>query len=260
MKEVNLRDWNHFKEYISLNFSKEIGYIFRGHRDSSWRIESTLTRLSQRISKDITAAHLEVKQLTLFKLKIRGMRGKNPPALDNDELWALGQHYGLCTPLIDWSESAFIAAYFAFEQAEESSTGFRSIYALNRYGLEFNEKFQALDGMIFFEPIQDGNERIVSQAGLFTKLPCGEDLVSWLEKHELSDYILKINVEDDYRLEALNDLRTMNILGSSVYPDLHGAAATCNMWFETFSHNYEMKKSIKTALKQFHEHNELKKP
>ncbi|MFW9742376.1 FRG domain-containing protein [Vibrio parahaemolyticus] len=250
MKEVNLRDWEHFKEYISSNYSDEVGYVFRGHRDSNWKIESTLTRLSQRISSDITPAHLEIKQLQMFKLKIRGLRGKNPPVLDSNELWSLGQHYGLCTPLIDWSESAFIAAYFAFEHAEESSTGYRSIYALNRYGLEFNDDFKALPEVEFFEPIQDDNERIVSQAGLFTKIPTGEDLVSWLQKHNFGDYITKINVEDDYRLDAINDLRTMNILGSTVYPDLHGAAVTCNMWFETFSHNYEIKKSVEAAMKQ----------
>lgn len=250
MKEINLRDWEHFKEYISSNYADEVGYIFRGHRDSSWKIESTLTRLSQRISADITPAHLEVKQLELFKLKIRGLRGKNPPKLNSKELWSLGQHYGLCTPLIDWSESAFIAAYFAFEHAEASSTGYRSIYALNRYGLEFNKNFKSLSDVEFFEPIQDDNERIVSQAGLFTKLPTGEDLINWLENNGFGDYITKINVEDDYRLDAINDLRTMNILGSTVYPDLHGAAVTCNMWFETFSDNHEHKKSVKALMRQ----------
>lgn len=250
MKEINLRDWDHFKEYISSHYAGEVGYVFRGHRDSSWKVESTLTRLSQRISSDITPTHLEIKQLELFKLKIRGLRGKNPPKLNSNELWSLGQHYGLCTPLIDWTESAFIAAYFAFEQPDVSSTGLRSIYALNRYGLQFNEKFKSLNEMDFFEPIQDDNDRIVSQAGLFTKVPTGVDLVGWLNEHGFSSYISKINVEDDYRLNALNDLRTMNILGSSMYPDLHGAAVTCNMWFETFSENYELKKSVKEALEQ----------
>ena len=248
MKEEQLRDWEHFKEYIASNYASEVGYVFRGQRDSSWKIESTLTRLSKRISQDITAAHLEIKQLELFKFKIRGLRGKNPPSLQPNEMWSLGQHYGLCTPLIDWSESAFIAAYFAFEQSEESSTGFRSIYALNRYGLECDEKFKSLTEMEFFEPIQDDNERVVSQAGLFTKLPTGEDLIGWLKRNNLSSYITKINVEDEYRLEAINDLRTMNILGSTVYPDLHGEAVTCNMWFETFSENHELKKSVKKLM------------
>lgn len=102
--------------------------------------------------------------------------------------------------------------------------------------------------MEFFEPIQDDNERVVSQAGLFTKLPTGEDLIGWLKRNNLSSYITKINVEDEYRLEAINDLRTMNILGSTVYPDLHGAAVTCNMWFETFSENHELKKSVKKLM------------
>lgn len=253
MEDVNLRDWDHFKEYISSNYADDVGYVFRGHRDSSWKIESTLTRLSQRVSGDISPHNLEFKQLELFKLKIRGLRGKNPPKLDSNELWSLGQHYGLCTPLIDWTESAFIAAYFAFEHSDPSSTGYRSIYALNRCRLELDEKFKELADVVFFEPIQDDNERIVSQAGLFTKIPTGEDLVSWLERHGFDDCITKINIEDDYRLNAINDLRTMNILGSTVYPDLHGAAVTCNMWFETFSDKHERRKNLIRWLKVLEE-------
>lgn len=250
MKEINLRDWEHFKEYISSEYSDQVGYVFRGQRDSNWKIVSTLTRLGQNVSSDIASKHLEEKQLEMFKLKIRGLRGKNPPKLEDPEVWSLGQHHGLCTPLIDWTESPFIASYFAFEQAEKSSSEYRSIYALNRYGLQIDPKFISQQEVRFYEPIQDDNDRIVSQAGLFTIIPTGEDLVSWLQENELSDYITKINVEDEYRLNAINDLKTMNILGSTVYPDLHGAAATCNMWFETFLENYELKKSVHKLLDQ----------
>jgi hypothetical protein len=97
--------------------------------------------------------------------------------------------------------------------------------------------------------MQSDNDRIVAQAGQFTKIPTGIDLESWLENNKLGCHIAKINIPDDYRLDAINDLKLMNIVSSTVYPDLHGASISCNMWLESFSENHELNKSVNETLK-----------
>lgn len=90
MKEIELRDWEHFREYVSEEFGGKIGYIFRGHADREWKLESTLTRLAQRVSGDIKPETLDKIQLKTFRLRIRGLRGPNPQQLDDNGLWSLG--------------------------------------------------------------------------------------------------------------------------------------------------------------------------
>ncbi|ELI0637504.1 FRG domain-containing protein [Vibrio harveyi] len=241
MQEINFDTWNEFKDYVSKNFSDELGVIFRGQRDSSWGIESTLTRLAKNTRSELTGYQLESLQLENFILKARGLRGSNPAKLEPLEYWALGQHYGLATPLVDWTESLYIAAYFAFEQPDESSTGFRSIFVLDRVGLENDPKFEKVPSVSFYEPIQDDNKRIISQAGLFTVVPTWKNLTDVLQKCNLSKkYLIKLNIPDDERYQVIADLRMMNIHGLSIYPDLHGAASVSNSLLETKAENHRM--------------------
>lgn len=245
MKEIELRDWEHFREYVSEEFGGKIGYVFRGHADRDWKLESTLTRLGQRVSGEITSESLDAVQLKTFRLRIRGLRGPNPQPLDDNGLWSLGQHHGLCTPLLDWTESVYIAAYFAFENLDSCRSNFRTIYALNRLKLMADMSKMQEEGIEFLEPLHDDNNRVISQAGLFTKIPTGSDLESWLKQRGLEHHLIKLHIEDDNRLDAINDLRLMNITGSSIYPDLHGASIACNMFVETVSENHELNKSVK---------------
>ena len=114
---VDLSDWKYFDDFIYKNLLYDKTYVFRGHRRADWKLESTLDR--------DPAARLTRKRrehLDAFMFAVRGRRGSNPATLvRKNEWWALGQHHGLKTPLLDWTKSPFVAAYFAFIEDEKNN-------------------------------------------------------------------------------------------------------------------------------------------
>lgn len=122
IQNIHLDSWNDFTDLIKEELIYKENLIWRG-QSQNWVLLPSLERLindsnlpdDQRSDPQIRNQN-RIDQFKNFKFAMRGRFGSNPPDFNEDEeIWALGQHYGLATPLLDWTESPFVAAFFAFE-------------------------------------------------------------------------------------------------------------------------------------------------
>ena len=94
--------------------------VFRGHQNSKWRLSSTLNRHQRAPWHPNTSwAVDEMLRRFLINLKLIGVDPPyrvNSPYRDDTRRGRLefGRHYGVPSPLIDFSRSPYIAAFFAF--------------------------------------------------------------------------------------------------------------------------------------------------
>lgn len=238
--EYTLSSWKYFSDFVNSTLINYTTYVYRGHANSLWKLEPTLDRIIKSATSPDRSKHLE-----RFKFETRGRRGPNPiKIIDDNDWWALGQHHGLATPLLDWTESPFVALYFAASRAKIEKSKNYSVYAISQVSIRAindaikkDEASPLINGrkqtVKIVRPFSDENQRLVSQRGLFTRGPNNVDLESWVQAHTDESHdrvrLIKVTIPTTGSLECLRYLNRMNISHSTLFPDLPGASEFCNL-------------------------------
>jgi hypothetical protein len=167
------------------------------------------------------------------------------------EWWALMQHYGAPTRLLDWTESAYVAAFFALDTTQ----GDCAVWAVDRVWCynsaadlvsrsignnvkvsvkQIEREFEAIFGsnrLQFVFPVrpQTYNARLAIQQGIFlcpgsANASFMENLIGMRAKEEFSHRVVRITLSGKMRANALHDLNYMNINRSTLFPGLDGFA------------------------------------
>lgn len=119
-----MRTITQISELVELieRLSEQKGMIYRGHACTTWRLRPTLFRRSFDVD---TYSHLE-----RFKKYIIG-KVDNIDRYGRMDYWALGQHHGLHTPLLDWTIAPGVAVFFALYDKKNSLSQHSALYCLN---------------------------------------------------------------------------------------------------------------------------------
>jgi hypothetical protein len=231
--------------------------IWRGQGDSSWPLSSSFERMYRKLRErwqndrsqsnnqgeggnlDIYRCYRD-RYLASFKRYAAGVRGPAPAPLDDERWWALGRHFGLRTPLLDWTDKPFIALFFAvtdlISRLERTAGDLGALKVSGAscavFRLELCDPIEALSsrGLKTIRPEVDELSRMHGQRGLFTWLESAEylDLESFLQHHGASSYLTKFVLPDKLAIEAYRDLCNFGIDWRVLYPDLTGAALAAN--------------------------------
>lgn len=147
IRVVQVPDFDAFSRFVNVGFGDlDCEYLWRGQRRSEWEITSTLSRSGKQEMGHLLNFRDAVARCADTEYDIAD---KNPDAKDARlRLWALGQHHGLVTPLIDWTVYPYAALFFAFVEPDDVPQEFRAVFALCWHEIQsLNFHISETDGM-----------------------------------------------------------------------------------------------------------------
>jgi len=263
MKQIRISNADDLLKHFN---TLENHYIYRGHANAAWPLQSSLERVIGSKWCSAEARRFEDFSLDRFKAKFHLYDRENITP-DSKLAWlSVMQHYGVPTRLVDFTESPYVALYFALEAYQPATKTDFAVFALNYTAVmdasidhirckdstfvedratiypkqdavfdQIVDRF-AYDIVWVTEPKRH-NERLDRQGGCFVISGNRDKPIA--EALELASYsnceFTKFVMDPSLYPIIFRLLRKMNVTSKSLYGDLDGLARSIRMEMQVYS-------------------------
>ncbi len=228
MNEITINSFIDYLSYIENNYNRN--HIFRGLNNLNYTLIPKIGRKTyvSRCKPDSIVDELQDMEEQIMhdfiKMSIPHMDLRNISSWDQ---WTIGQHHGLPTRFLDWTENPLIAAYFATENSNNNDV---AVYVVDKTQFNSNTdedldvfSLSDEDEVVLYSPSYI-HPRIIAQKGLFT---VHKNPTIPLDEIQINNEFCRVDkliIPKDILSNFINDLDWFGINCSFIYPGLDGLA------------------------------------
>ena len=207
---VGMRDgWTVLRDFMEMLATEgRHKAIYRGQANSDWETIPSGFRGS---GMGISNEH------RLNDWKWRAARFASPIPQDSVEWLIMAQHYGLATPLLDWTTSPLVALYFACASDEQANLdGCVWISGIN--------SFQVVHDTLMMDPFSDTREKpfLVNAVGRNVRSTAQDSILTLHTSVDYNSFDRKrlYTVPADRKTAVLNQLEKLGVTGDRLLYDI----------------------------------------
>lgn len=225
-----IKEWEAYKAYVAGLLGRR--YLFRG-QTKPWRLRTSFHRagraeLTRFLNEDIQVLHKHLSARTkhVFNLEIPN---------ENGAFFNLVQHHGYPTPLLDWTYSPYVAAFFAYRGISNENAATANpeekvrilVFDQAQWKADWNQVLLLLNAGLHLsigEFMAIENERMIPQQAASTVTNV-DDIESYIKSKESNGkkYLWAIDLPVGDRKKVVQELSYMGITAGSLFPGLDGA-------------------------------------
>jgi hypothetical protein len=238
-KPLPVSTWEEFKKHVMT--LEHYRFIYRG-QTNTWRLRSPFHRTGRGDMRNFFLQDIPVLHRSL-SARTKHVFNLGDP-LQNAAFLNMVQHHGYPTPLLDWTDSPFVAAYFAYHRVRKPDAARAKEAQKVRIFLfdakEWRNSFKQILNVAvrwqhfsLVEPIAIENERLIPQQALssFTTVDDIESYVAAKEMDVHKQFLQVIDLPLGERDLVIRELTLMGVTPGSLFPGLDG---TCEELRERF--------------------------
>jgi hypothetical protein len=223
--------WDQFKTIVGSFEHRR--YIFRG-QSKCWRLRTAFHRTGR-----ASLIRFRFEDIPVLQRHLSGLTRHHFDLSIPDQYGAflnLVQHHGYPTPLLDWTYSPYVAAFFAFREVTKrrirNSTEHDfvrvAVFDQKAWKLAFNqhlrlsgnrENFSLLDPLAIDNPRMIPQQAVVSVANV-------DDIETYIKNCEAisgKSFLQFFDISVTVRDEIMRELSSMGVTAGSLFPGIDGA-------------------------------------